>query len=330
MSFLATSTWRSVWRLPARPPRDQVGRFPEARATPSRLAVFAARFLTWSPVSYGSLQFFNSFSLSPLFQDSSCDLYSDEHVYETQCGLSTKEKTRFSASLRRGSPPLGTPVPASIRELESLQPVKTMKPFCARLSGHWTLKKSLCSSCRRDGRKHVFLRLMSLWCRLYRNRKPRGRLRCYRSSSCYGRGPRANLARGGCEASSTRRAFSCSRQPRLSLIDGDRLFLSQFSAIMLALHLWDIFLFVLSYSPSLFPYALCFPSCSFPVHKPCNTFDTPNSSCYEDLFRASETASNGTIARSSLASATDLKGTRHIVLRVVRVQTAFGECESFQ
>ena len=47
MSFLATSTWRSVWRLPAHPPRDQVGRFLEARATPSRLAVFAARFLTW-------------------------------------------------------------------------------------------------------------------------------------------------------------------------------------------------------------------------------------------------------------------------------------------
>ena len=33
-----------------------------------------------SPVSCGSLQFFNSFSLSPLFQHPSRDLYSDEHV----------------------------------------------------------------------------------------------------------------------------------------------------------------------------------------------------------------------------------------------------------
>ena len=123
--------------------------------------------------------------------------------YETQCGLSTKEKTRFSASLRRGSPPSETLVPASIRELESLQPVKTMKPFCARLSGHWTLEKSPCSSCRRDGRKHLFPRLTSLY-HLYRgNRKPRGRLRCYRRSSHYGSGPRVNLARGGYEASSS-------------------------------------------------------------------------------------------------------------------------------
>ncbi|KAI0275507.1 hypothetical protein BGY98DRAFT_992333, partial [Russula aff. rugulosa BPL654] len=76
--------------------------------------------------------------------------------YEAQCGLSTKEKTLFSASLRRGPPPLETPMPASVREVESPQPVKTMKPFCARLSGHWTLEKSLCSSCRRDGRKHFF------------------------------------------------------------------------------------------------------------------------------------------------------------------------------
>ncbi|KAI0276610.1 kinase-like domain-containing protein [Russula aff. rugulosa BPL654] len=81
--------------------------------------------------------------------------------YETQCGLSTKEKTRFSASLRRGPPPSETSIPASVRLLKTLQPVKTMKPFCARLSGHWTLEKSLCSSCRRDGRKHLFPRLTS-------------------------------------------------------------------------------------------------------------------------------------------------------------------------
>src|SRR6266852_4688362 len=122
--------------------------------------------------------------------------------YETQCGLSTKEKTRFSTSLRRGSPLLETPIPASsVRELESLQPVKTMKPFCARLSGHWTLEKSLCSSCRRDGRKHLFPRPTSPYHLYRRNRKPRRRLRCYRRSSRYGSGPRANLARGGYEAS---------------------------------------------------------------------------------------------------------------------------------
>ena len=33
-----------------------------------------------SPVSCGSLQFFNSFSLSPLSRYPSCDLYSDDHV----------------------------------------------------------------------------------------------------------------------------------------------------------------------------------------------------------------------------------------------------------
>jgi hypothetical protein len=33
-----------------------------------------------SPVSCGNLQFFNSFSLSPLFRHPSCDLYSDDHV----------------------------------------------------------------------------------------------------------------------------------------------------------------------------------------------------------------------------------------------------------
>jgi hypothetical protein len=49
--------------------------------------------------------------------------------YETQFGLSTKEKTRFSASLRRGSPLLESPAPASVRELEPLQPVRKMKPF---------------------------------------------------------------------------------------------------------------------------------------------------------------------------------------------------------
>ena len=64
-------------------------------------------------------------------------------LYETQFGLSTKEKTRFSALLRRGLLPSATPVPASVSELEPLQSVKTMKPFCARLSGHWTLEKSL-------------------------------------------------------------------------------------------------------------------------------------------------------------------------------------------
>jgi hypothetical protein len=123
--------------------------------------------------------------------------------YETQCGLSTKEKTRFSASLRRGPPLSETSTPASVRQLETLQPVNTMKPFCARLSGHWTLEKSLCSSCRRDGREHLFPRLTSPY-HLYRgNRNPRGRLRCYRRSSRCGSGPRANLLRGGCEASSS-------------------------------------------------------------------------------------------------------------------------------
>ena len=123
--------------------------------------------------------------------------------YATQSGLSTKEKTRFSTLLRRGSPPSGTPVPASVREPESLQPVKTMKPFCARLSGRWTLEKSLFSNCRRDGRKHLFPRLTSLYHLYRRNGKPRGRLRCYRKSSLYGSGPRANLARGGYEAPSS-------------------------------------------------------------------------------------------------------------------------------
>jgi len=33
-----------------------------------------------SPVSCGSLQYFNSFSLSPSFQHHSCDLYSDDYV----------------------------------------------------------------------------------------------------------------------------------------------------------------------------------------------------------------------------------------------------------
>ena len=120
--------------------------------------------------------------------------------YETQCGLST-EKTRFLTSLRRGSPPLETPIPASVRELESLQPVKTMKPFCAHLSGHWILEKSQCSSCRWDGRKHLFPPPTSPYHPYHRNRKPRRRLRCCRRSSRYGSGPRTNLARGGCEAS---------------------------------------------------------------------------------------------------------------------------------
>src|SRR6267154_2802587 len=117
--------------------------------------------------------------------------------YEPQCGLSTKEKTQFSTSLRRGSPPSETPAPASVKELGCLQPVKTVKPFCARLSDHWTWEKSLCSNCRRDGRKHLFPRLMALYHLCRSNRRPRGRLRCYRRSSRYGSGPRANLARGG-------------------------------------------------------------------------------------------------------------------------------------
>ena len=36
-----------------------------------------------SPVSCGSLEFFNSFSLLPLFQHPSCDLYSDDQVLRT-------------------------------------------------------------------------------------------------------------------------------------------------------------------------------------------------------------------------------------------------------
>ena len=186
-----------------------------------------------SPVSCGSLQLFNSFSLSPLFQHPPCDLYSDDNVLRNSVrSLDEGEDPIFTPPplRRRGSPPSETPVPASsVRELECLQPVKTMKPFCTRLSGHWTLEKSLCTSCRRDGGKHLFPRLTSLHYLRRDNRKPRGRPRCYRRSSHYGSGPRANLARGGYKA-------SLSTPPRilnpvvsdfLSLIDGDRLHLSQ-------------------------------------------------------------------------------------------------------
>jgi hypothetical protein len=41
---------------------------------------FDAQTSGQSPVSCGSLQFFNTFSLSPLFQHPSSDLYSDDHV----------------------------------------------------------------------------------------------------------------------------------------------------------------------------------------------------------------------------------------------------------
>jgi hypothetical protein len=41
---------------------------------------FDARSSGQSPVSCGSLQYFNSFSLSPLSRHPTCDLYSDEHV----------------------------------------------------------------------------------------------------------------------------------------------------------------------------------------------------------------------------------------------------------
>jgi hypothetical protein len=45
--------------------------------TPSH---FDALFSGLSPIPCGSLQFFSSFSLSPLFQDSSCDFESEDHL----------------------------------------------------------------------------------------------------------------------------------------------------------------------------------------------------------------------------------------------------------
>ena len=149
-------------------------------------------------------------------------------IYETQSDLSTKEKIRFSTPLRRGSPRSETPVPGSVREVESLQPVKTMKPFCARLSGHWILEKSLFSSCRRDGRKHLFPppRLLYHLCR--GNRLPRGRLRYYRRSNRYGSVPRANSARGGYETSSSMARILKVVSYFLSLIQSDGSHLSQF------------------------------------------------------------------------------------------------------
>ena len=124
----------------------------------------------------------------------------------------TKGKTLLSPSLRYGLPLLGTPVLASVKEWQPRQPVRTwtMKPLCARPSGRWTLEKSLRSSCRRDGRKRLFPRLTLSPYRLYPNLKAQGRLRSYRSSSRYGSVPRANFARGGCEALRPHRALPSS------------------------------------------------------------------------------------------------------------------------
>ena len=130
-------------------------------------------------------------------------------------------------------PLLGTPVLASVKERQPHQPARTMKPSCTRPLGRWTLEKSLCSSCRRDGRKHLIPRLTLSPYRLYPNRRAQRRLRSYRSSSRYGSAPRVNLSRGGCEAFRPHR-----RQPPLSLIDGDRLYLFQISSYIMCLFVY--------------------------------------------------------------------------------------------
>jgi hypothetical protein len=73
-------TWLSVSMI-VEETTPHVGGAPESVIakydTPSD---FDAPSSGWSPVSCGSLHFFNSFSLSPLFQHPSCGLYADDHV----------------------------------------------------------------------------------------------------------------------------------------------------------------------------------------------------------------------------------------------------------
>jgi hypothetical protein len=73
-------TWLSLSMIVEEATPD-VGGFPESAIakyhTPSD---FDAPSSGRSPVSCGRLQFFNSFSLWPLFQHPSCDLHSDDHV----------------------------------------------------------------------------------------------------------------------------------------------------------------------------------------------------------------------------------------------------------
>ncbi len=103
-----------------------------------------------SPVFCGSLQFFNSFSLSPLFHDSSCHLDSDNHVLRN-----------------------------SVRSLdEGEDPIFSLPAAWIAAFGDSGTSLFLCY--RQNGRRRLFPLLTSSH-PVYRNRKARRRHRCYRS-----------------------------------------------------------------------------------------------------------------------------------------------------